>query len=311
MHPGLAELHELFQEGQVSVVQQVGYPNPSRSNFRSMEIWHTARPGSESADSGWLGRTLASTGQEALHVGDESLPLALVEQGVYVPSLQNLDWIDRLFTSRGQSMRRSLRNLTSRTRSGEPEYVRGGTQTTLDQPDALEKIRQASVPVECPGSAIGRRLEWAGRMIAHNYPSKIYHLSLPGFDTHARQKGVHAMLLTQYSRAVAAFQKHMRQSGNAHRTVLMAFSEFGRRVRENGSEGTDHGFAGPMFLVSDGCRGGVVGGAPDLDKLVEGDIPHEVDFRSVYATVLERVLGVDSAAVLGKRFQTLDLLNSV
>jgi uncharacterized protein (DUF1501 family) len=117
------------------------------------------------------------------------------------------------------------------------------------------------------------------------------------------------MLLTQYSEAVATFQEHMRRSGNAHRTVLVMFSEFGRRVHENGSESTERGYAGPMFVVSDACRGGVVGDAPDLGNLVSGDVPHAVDFRSVYATVLDEVLGVEPELVLGKGFKKLDLLN--
>lgn len=307
LHPQMKELHRLFLDGKAMVIEGVGYPNPNRSHFRSMEIWHTARPDQENVDEGWLGRAIARSRIEALDVGDNRVPLALTAPGVHVPALQNLNWLDVLFSSRGRELREMMRSLMERRRRGDREFLRGATQSTFTQLEKLESLRGQPLPVEYPGGAFGRRLQWTGQLIAGGLPSRIYYVSLGGFDTHAEQRELHARLLRQLSDGVAAFYRHLERVGMANRVALVAFSEFGRRVKENGSLGTDHGVAGPMLVVSGRCRGGLVGEAPDLVHLDGGDVRHEIDFRRVYATVLRDILGVPPAEILGGSFDPLPL----
>jgi uncharacterized protein (DUF1501 family) len=307
-HPQMTAMQELYKEGRLAVVQGVGYPNPDRSHFRSMEIWHTARPDAQNVQEGWLGRTVARGKVEALDIGDSTLPLALAASGVPVPALQNLNWLDALFTSRGAELRGVLGTLLERRRSGDLEFLRGASSSTFTQLDRIEEIRKKPLPVSYPRSDLGQRLEWTGQMIAGGLSSRIYYVSMDGFDTHAQQEGLHGQLLKQFSDASAAFYRHMEKIGRAERVVLMAFSEFGRRVKENGSRGTDHGYAGPVFVVSGAVRGGIIGGAPDLEKLESGDVPHTIDFRRLYATVLDQVLGVPSREILGQDFEHVSVL---
>ncbi len=307
-HPQMTALHELYGEGNVAVIEGVGYPNPNRSHFRSMEIWHTAAPEKHDVPYGWLGRTVAEHGVEALDIGDSTTPLALVAPGIQVPVLQNLNWLDTLFSSKGSELRGMLRTLLERRRDGDAEFLRGASSATFTQLDKLERIRGKPLPVEYPNSAIAQRLEWTGQMIAGGVSSRIYYVSMDGFDTHAQQENAHAQLMRQFSDAVTAFFRHMKRIDMAKRVVLVAFSEFGRRLKENGSQGTDHGAAGPMWVVSESVRGGLIGDPPDLEHLDQGDVRHTIDFRRVYATILEDVLGVDATTVLGRPFSKLALL---
>jgi uncharacterized protein (DUF1501 family) len=307
-HPRMTGLRDLYREGAVAVVQGVGYPNPSRSHFRSMDIWHTAQPEVEETRVGWLGKAVAGNRGRlpALDVGDERLPLALQGE-VQVPTLQNLDWVDYLATERGHDLRRRLQALHQRPRDGEVERVRSLALATLGEMESLIELRRRPVPVEYPSSHLADRLQWIGQLIGGGFSSRIYYLSHGGFDTHAQEKDLHALLLAQLSEGLSAFQRHLRALGAAERVVVMVFSEFGRRVRENGSLGTDHGCAAPVLLVSGGIRGGLHGPHPRFDDLEEGDLRFHTDFRRVYATLLEEVLGTRSEPVLGGPWEKLDL----
>lgn len=308
-HPAMKGLHALYQEGAVAVVQGVGYPNPSRSHFRSMDIWHTARPGDEEASAGWLGTAVSRHrgALQALDVGDERLPLALQGE-TQVPTLQNLDWIDFLATERGRVARERLRSLNSVGRGAEAEKVRQLAASTLGDLESILAVRGKPCPVDYPESHVASSLKWVGQLVASGFGSRIYYLSQGGFDTHARQKDAHATLLGLVSDAVSAFYRHLKAVGVEKRVVLLVFSEFGRRVRENGSLGTDHGVAAPVFLVSGMVRGGLHGTHPALDDLDEGDLKHAVDFRRIYATLLDGVLQIPSGPILGGAFEGLDLL---
>jgi uncharacterized protein (DUF1501 family) len=308
-HPSLAALRDLYREGAVALIQGVGYPNPSRSHFRSMDIWHTARPDVEDVTTGWLGNAVArNRGRlEALDIGDERLPLALSGEA-HVPALRNLDWVDFLATDKGRELRARLRGLNARERGGDVERVRSLAAATLVDLEKLIALRDRPVPVQYPETRLGERLRWAGQLIGGGFSSRIYYLSQGGFDTHAQQKDGHAQLLRQVSEAIAAFHAHLKALGAAERATLLVFSEFGRRVRENNSLGTDHGVAAPVFLVGGGVRAGVHGAHPSLEDLDDGDLKHHTDFRRVYATLLEDVLGTPSEPILGGRFEKLDLL---
>ena len=311
-HPELEGLWELYQEGALALVQGVGYPNPNRSHFRSMDIWHTADPTiDESAArqrNGWIGGALGADQRlTALDIGHREQPLALRGERE-VPTLQNLDWLDELASQRGRRVRDRLRRLHGPARSGAVERVRRLAETTLDQMDHLIELRNQPIDVDYPDSGLAERLSWAGQLIAGGFPARVYYLSLGGFDTHSQQKQAHEGLLRVLSTSLTAFFRHLESRGAAKRVVTMVFSEFGRRVKENGSFGTDHGVAAPVFVLSGAAKGGVHGAHPNLRDLTGGDLKHHTDFRRVYATMLERVLGVPPAPILGGEFEALDVV---
>jgi uncharacterized protein (DUF1501 family) len=306
-HPRMEALRDLYRQGAVAVIQGVGYPNPSRSHFRAMDIWHTARP-EEEVETGWLGTAVGrNRGRiQGLCVGEEKLPLALRGE-VQIPSLKSLDWLDALAGRGGLELRRRLRDFHARERAGEVERVRALAATTLDELDRMIDLRNRPVPVEYPGSHLAEKLKWVGQLVAGGFPSRIYYLTHGGFDTHAQQKDIHALLLGQLSEALAVFHRHLRSLGASERVTVLVFSEFGRRVRENGSLGTDHGCAAPVFLVG-GVRGGLYGPHPTFDDLDEGDLKFHTDFRRIYATLLDEVLGAPSEPILGGKFEKLNLV---
>ncbi len=308
-HPEMKALWELYGEGRVAVVQGVGYPNPSRSHFRSMDIWHTARPDVEDTESGWLGRTIDrhSGAMSAVDIGHAALPLALRGE-TEVPSLQNLDWLDELASPEGRRVRSRLRALHAAGRTGPAERVRRLAVSTFASLDRLVELRNRPVPVEYPDSRLADRLKWAAQLISGHFPARVLYLSLGGFDTHAQQREHHERLLRDLSGSVAAFFRHLEAQSEEKRVTVLVFSEFGRRVRENGSRGTDHGVAAPLFLISGKVRGGVYGPHPRLDDLDDGDLRFHTDFRRIYATLLDRWLGVgDSKTLLGGEFAPLDV----
>jgi uncharacterized protein (DUF1501 family) len=308
LHPQMQGFRALFDEGRLAVVQGVGYANPSRSHFRSLEIWHSARPDLEDPREGWIGRAVSLPPRrlQAMGIGDQRLPLAL-EGELQVPSLENLDFLDFLAGARGRQMRALLRDLNTRRRSGTAEAARELALGTLEDLERLVSLREAPAASHYPATRLGKRLMWAGKMIAGGYPARIYYLTQDGYDTHSHQKEVHAALLGELSGAVEAFYRHIEKLGAAERVALFVFSEFGRRLRENGSLGTDHGCAAPVFVVSGSCESGLHGAHPSLTDLDEGDLKHGIDFRRLYATLLEDHLGTPSEPVLAGRFEKLGL----
>jgi uncharacterized protein (DUF1501 family) len=310
LHPSLQGLRDLFGEGVLAIIQGVGYPDPSRSHFRAMDIWHTASPEREDVGSGWLAKAAGHRrpALDALHLGDGVLPLALTGE-VEVPTLQNLDWLEVLASARGREVRERLLALHSIPRGGGAERVRALARATIERLERVIELRSRPVPIEYPSSHLADRLRWAGQLIAGGFPSRIYYLTHGGFDTHARQNEAHPALLTQASEALLAFYRHLQAAGAAGRVSVLVFSEFGRRVAENSSLGTDHGCAAPVFIVSQRVAGGVHGPHPSLADLDAGDLRFHTDFRRVYATLLEGVLGVPSEPILGGRWEKLPLLS--
>jgi uncharacterized protein (DUF1501 family) len=252
-NPGLKAFKELFDQGRLAVINGCGYPRPSRSHFRSLEIWHTAEPAKAKPD-GWL----AGAGVKAVNIGPR-LPQALVSCEAAARCAQSIEDF-------------------------------GGRPYLTDASYA-------------PG--LGKQLELIARLIDAGTDTRVFYCQLTGFDTHANQLGQHQNQLTQLSEAVAAFQGDLSAKGNADRVAVMCFSEFGRRVVQNSSGGTDHGTAGPMFVVGDKVNGGVYGAHPSLADLDDGDLKYTTDFRRVYATVLDKWLDVSSPDVLGNRFEPL------
>ncbi len=329
LHPDMPGFKRLFDEARLSVIMNVGYPNPDRSHFRSMDIWHTASDAPERAADGWLGRVvdrLAPAGGSsagisvpaALHLDSESLPLALKSATHAVPSIRSIDAFQL------QQQDAGVEQAIAADRDAAADQQRSATSVHDDllfvQRTALvacanaRRIRSAEGRVErranYPDYGLSRRLEQIARLIAADFGPRIYYTSLGGFDTHARQVLAHGPLLRELADSTAAFLDDLKSMGLEQRVLLLTFSEFGRRVQENGSQGTDHGVAAPMFLAGTGCVPGVHGEPPDLVNLVDGDIRHERDFREVYAAVLERWLGVPSTAVLGRAFQAAEVVRA-
>lgn len=321
LHPGMGQMAKLLEDGRVAVVQGVGYPNPDRSHFRSMEIWETARTENGALESGWLGRALdaapAAPGDDtpALHVGTGALPLAYKSKRTEVPSLDRLDQF-RLQVSGDAAGRRTTRNALdgmARIDRGTDDPLLGFLRrTTLAAYDSSQRLEQLTSPgsgaTKYPNFGLARRLELIAQIVKAGFGTRIYYTTLDGFDTHANQLGTHAALLTELSDSIAAFHADLAGAGQADRVALLTFSEFGRRVAENASSGTDHGAAAPVFIVGPVAHAGLVGEHPSLDALDDGDLRHHTDFRRVYATLLQTWLGLPSAPIVGPGFEPLDLL---
>ncbi|MAE59979.1 MAG: hypothetical protein CMJ49_01330 [Planctomycetaceae bacterium] len=319
LHPQLNSLMRLYDDGLVAAIQGVGYPNPNRSHFKSMDIWHTGEP-RRGQGYGWLGRYFDNTCEGApdpnlcVAVGDQA-PLAA--QGAKVQPVAFQD--ERLFRWAGSDLHDDVAASYERiNRAGPVEDVAEGStasflmRTALDAQVSSDRIRAAArtAPlVNYPRDQMGQSLKMVGSMIRAGLPTRVYYTSMSGFDTHAGQQWRHGNLLRQFSAAVAALYRDLKRQGNEKRVLIMSFSEFGRRVRENASGGTDHGTAAPMFLIGAPVRGGVHGGHPSLTQLDDnGDLKYHTDFRQVYAAILERWMGTDSAAILNGRFKALNVI---
>lgn len=318
LHPAMTELAELYQQGALSVIQGVGYPNPDQSHFRSMDIWQAAST-QETLTEGWIGKALKSLNAPAFHIagGNESSPLALAGAPVRVPSITALEDYRLKMSAANradyQQQRAIIENTTQASggrseasggRSELLDFVRRTAMSTYASSQRLEEIGKNYQPkAPYPSSGLANRLKIAAQLIDAGIGARIFYVSIDGFDTHANQAAAHPNLLSQVSDSIAAFYKDVAARGHQQRVCIMTFSEFGRRARENGSRGTDHGSAAPMFLVGGKIRGGVLGEHPSLTKLEAGNLKHSIDFRQVYAAILETWLGVDSQAVLGGKFE--------
>lgn len=318
-HPSARGFADLLDAGKLAVVQGVGYPNPNRSHFESMDVWHTCQRKGTPRSTGWLGRFLDATRKAAdvdapaIHIGFEKQPLALAAEFVRVPSFGSPETF-RLQDGDGHQLRNAIRNLAGRR--PEPAdpllgFLQSSTTSALAASDRIaEALRNYDTPVKYPESDLAVRLKTVAQLIDAGLKTRVYYVELDGFDTHSQQAAAHAALLRQLSDAVRAFVDDVAHHGHGDRTLVMSFSEFGRRVAENASGGTDHGAAAPMFLAGSPVRAGLVGEHPSLDDLEDGDVKFHTDFRQVYATLLDRWLGWSSKAVLGGEFKSLDMLKA-
>jgi uncharacterized protein (DUF1501 family) len=316
LHPAMSPLAELFKSGELAIVQGVGYPDPNRSHFESMDIWHTCRRKSETRPDGWLGRYLDASAKAdgrdlpALHLGEEKQPLALVGQKVRAPSVSSLDRFRLAGDDAG--VREIVGQLAAADRPRENDlldFVQSSTTAALEASRRVESARTSYKPaVDYPGSELSTKLRTVAQLIDAGLSTRIYYVALDGFDTHAQQADAHAALLGQLSGAMHAFVRDVAAHGHGKRVLLAAFSEFGRRVAENASAGTDHGAAAPMLLAGGRVKGGLVGKHPSLSDLADGDLQHHTDFRQVYAALLDHWLHWPSAPILGAEFRPVDVI---
>jgi uncharacterized protein (DUF1501 family) len=341
----LTGFKNLYDSGNLAVVQGVGYPNPNRSHFRSTEIWQTASASDKIEKYGWLGRYFdnACAGADptvGVTIGSQ-LPQAFFAkkpEGICLNNPQNYR-----FMSNGNATEESYKKLNELEMSSPapdggpsmaPEENSGGTiaslaagmpmqggsavdfitRTALDAQMSSDKVRAIAAKVQnqavYPGSQLGTSLKLVAKLIGGGLPTRVYYVSQGGYDTHTNQINTQTRLLQDLGDSTKAFVDDMKAQGNMQRVLVMTFSEFGRRVSENANGGTDHGAAAPMFIVGNKVKAGLLGKYPSLapQDLFEGDIKYNVDFRNVYASVLENWLKTKSAPILGKQFEPLALV---
>jgi uncharacterized protein (DUF1501 family) len=322
LHPAMGGMSKLLEKGRLNIVQGVGYPNPDRSHFRSMEIWEAARleNNAKALETGWLGRAIDQKGRkpgedpQALHVGRRSLPQALRSLKTEVPALESLESYKLQLTGsepERKAERSALNEMAAVERKMDDPllgFIRQTTLSAYESSSRLEQVAPKSGGMKYPNFGLARRLELVAQMIKAGFGTRIFYTSLDGFDTHANQLASHAGLLTELSDSIVAFHDDLSAAGQADRVAVLTFSEFGRRVQENASLGTDHGAAAPVFLVGPVAKPGLVGEHPKFDDLDDGDLKYHTDFRRVYATLLSDWLDCPPQSVLGPGFPPLPLL---
>ncbi len=316
LHPHLGPLAHLLEEGRMAVVQGTSYPNPNRSHFKSMDIWHAGDLSGRRVGAGWLGRCIDASHRDdddprlMIHVG-RSVPFSLLghwHRPVSFTLPQNYRWEGE------EDERPVFQRLNGAAVDGEAsDNAAFVHQVAADARASSEQIREivASTKslVSYPSSGLARDLRNVSALIRGGLPTRVYHVALGGFDTHTNQRQRHDSLMTQLAEAVASFQADLVAGEVADRVVMLAFSEFGRRVQENASGGTDHGAAGPMFLFGTQIRPGLHGPHPDLLDLERGDLKMTTDFRSAYAAVIEDWLGGKASAIVGGGIEKLALFS--
>lgn len=302
LNPGLTGLKRQWDAGRLAIVRGVGYPRPDHSHFRSMDIWQTADPVSPSA-TGWIGRWLDATSRDPLE--------AISLEPVLPPLLAGATTTGAALPLRGLALPGGALGTAFAAMgapgAGEPELQAAAARSITDLHRSVGTFGGAVSDAD-DGSGDGElaaQLDVVARCIQAGAPTRVYSVSLGGFDTHADERDTQQRLLTEFDGAVSGFLERM--TGD-RQVVVTAYSEFGRRVAANANEGTDHGTAGPVFVAGSGVRGGFVGEQPSLTDLDDGDLKAGTDFRDVYATLLTRVLGSDPEPVLGAGRRELPLL---
>lgn len=359
LHPAATGLKELHDQGRMSIVQGVGYPNPNRSHFVSTDIWMSADPRGRSS-SGWLGRYFDNcchgTADEprsrkrrkadpqraplpasrAIALTAES-PLALQGEDFAPLSFNNPDQLrwraprgDRQAERIGRALNdpAAFERLAGHSASSDPTDPNHAPQIAglPDEPQLAEFLRRAALDAHLgadeirsaaqgmgrgrSGSQLARSLDLVARMIQRDFPTHVYYVSHGGFDTHAGQANTHANLIRQLSDALKGFVDTLERDGLLDRVMVMTFSEFGRRVDENASVGTDHGEAAPLFVLGSQLKDPVVGRHPSLKNLNRGDLAFEIDFRRVYASMLQDWLGIRARDVLGGNYRPLSMIET-
>jgi len=311
LHPETGELRTLYDAGELTIVTNVGYPNPNRSHFRATEIWETAYP-DKPVHTGWIGRYFDA---ECRGIPSPMLGLQLGEnpamtfshpkgRAVTLTNPSLFKWDD----ATGKAMERL--NRVGPTDNPQLDFLqRTGNDTLSLSRKIQDALKDGKSGAEYAPFNFSQSLKVVAQMIAAEVPTRVYYVSLGGFDTHTTQTGRHAGLLQELSQGISSFVADLKALGHLDRTLVMTFSEFGRRVAENEQQGTDHGTAGVMFLAGGGVKAGVHGTRPDLSDLDDGDLKFQIDFRSVYAAVLKDWLGADAKKVLGIDVKPLPVIS--
>jgi uncharacterized protein (DUF1501 family) len=294
-HYSMEGFSKLLEDSRLAILQGVGYPNPNRSHFESMDLWHTAHRKDANRPVGWLGRYLDADRREggdapALHFGAEPQPLALAAEKVQTPSVVSLERF-RLETNGRDALRRTVEEVAAVRRAQSTsllDFVQDNTRAALASSRRVEQaLGSYDTPINYPGTGLSGKLKSVAQLIDAGLSTRIYYVTLDGFDNHSNQAQAHAGLLAELTGAVSAFLDDMAHHGHSERVLLMTFSEFGRRVVP-----------------------GVHGPHPSLTDLDDGDLKHHTDYRRVYATVLDRWLSYNSDAILGDHYDPLEVIKS-
>ncbi len=311
LNPALTAFKGLYDEGELAILNSVGYPNPDRSHFRSMDIWHSASASTDYVHTGWLGRYLDAQCKacdkptQALEV-DDVLSLAL--KGNQKNGLAFTD-PRRMYSSSNERFYKDI-NASHQSSEETVDYLYKTMSETLSSADYIfQQSKLNPTSALYPTTELGRNLKTISSLIMSDINTKVYYVSLGSFDTHVNQEGQQKRLFTELNDAVKAFTADLKRNNRFDDVLMMTFSEFGRRVSQNASNGTDHGTANNMFFIGGGLKQkGVLNAMPDLGDLNEGDLKHKVDFQSVYATVLNKWLGSDDKTILGKQYDYLKFI---
>lgn len=311
LHPSLGGLKKLWDNQRLAIVQGIGYPQPDRSHFRSMDIWQAARTDAV-LPTGWVGRLLDATASEpsgmweAACLGMDKLPLTCLGERAVPPTIRKLDEFRLRIPAMAGTAAWNAAAAVGAPAGTDLEFLRRSARAAVANAERLSTLSTKSESGAYPSTGLAQKLKLVSQMIAAELPARVYFVSLDGFDTHAQQLGGHAALMAELSGAISAFIADLSEQKLDDRVMLATFSEFGRRVAENGSLGTDHGAASVSFVVTPAGRGGWYGAAPTFDRLDDGDLIHTTDFRRLYATFLDRWLQRPSQPILGGNYQPLD-----
>ncbi len=308
----LKPLKNLYDKGYLSIINNVGYPNPNRSHFRSTDIWHTASDSNEYLSTGWVGRYIETYGK---------LPYTGIELDDSLSLIMKGETINGIATKNPKILFNNMQTpyfkkvLKSQSEAHLSEHNLGYLYKTMIEAESSAKYiyetsKTYKSKLEYPNNPFGKQLKTTAEFINSNLDSSVYYVSMGGFDTHANQENRQKKLLDIYSKSIDVFVKDLEQNDTFKDTLILTFSEFGRRVKQNAANGTDHGAANNVFLIGKNIKTkGFYNKAPDLSNLDNnGDIKYTVDFRSVYATILDNWLSVSSKTILNKTFKTLDFI---
>jgi uncharacterized protein (DUF1501 family) len=322
LHPTMGPIKALYDEGKVAIIQGIGYPNPSRSHFRSMDIWHTCEP-DKVGDEGWLGRALRDLDPKAENVltgvnFGRGLPRALVAPGVPVASVGNLETYGVLTGIEAADQRIKALETFSNVYSpmiGQGPVLDYFARTGLDALKGADILSTApqkyQSSVEYGNDTVAQYMRNIVQTHLADFGTRVFYTTAPynSFDTHAGELANHTRLWSETSKAIGAFYEDLKEHHATEDVVLLVFTEFGRRVHDNGS-GTDHGAGGHAFVIGDKVKGGLYGEYPSLqqDQLVEGDLCFNNDFRGLYSTLLEKWLHLDAKPIVNGQFEQFDFI---
>jgi uncharacterized protein (DUF1501 family) len=313
LHPSLTAFKELYDDGSLSILNNVGYPNPDRSHFRSMDIWHSASNSNEYVNTDWIGRYLdaqcagCDKPTQALEIDDV---LSLAMKGEHIKGLAMKDPRRLYNTANEKYFKDIIANHKDEPGEQPVDYLYKTMAETVSSADYIFKqSRMHPSSTEYPKTGMGNSLKTIASLIFSDINTSVYYLSLGSFDTHVAQDGQQKRLFSEMNDAIKAFVKDLKANNRFQDVMLTTFSEFGRRVSQNASGGTDHGTANNMFFISGGLqKKGIVNELPDLNNLQEGDLKYSVDFKNVYATLLNKWLNADPLKILGREYQYLEMI---
>ena len=313
LHPALPAFKAMYDDGSLAIINNVGYPNPDRSHFRSMDIWHTASQSSEYWSNGWVGRYLdaqcsgCDKPTQAIEI-DDVLSLAL--KGNNLKGIAVKDPRRLYGTANEKFFREVMKNHKDEAGEQPVDYLYKTMAETLSSADYIfQQSKLHPTNAEYPKSELGNSLKTIASLIYSEINTKVYYVSLGSFDTHINQDMQQQRLFTEMNDAVNAFVTDLKTQRRFDDVLLFTFSEFGRRVEQNASNGTDHGTANNMFLVSGGLKQkGLINPLPDLGDLNEGDLKYNIDFKDVYATILNKWLKADDRLILNNKYNYMNFI---